>query len=528
MPRLRSRQLKILLLKNDIATFEEALKEDPSSLNVYGLRAALPFDGIAYVQNPRFKPASWRDFLQAGAEATIIDVITGTAAAVLFVAAGGRKFALTFGYGRNLLHGDCFERDFGLKVVLNTVDPNSVRSLDIKTFEELTLATRRQASRASSLGTFGLDVNRDLLRAVTGTPRDESFAKQIAGSDALTISLPIEFHELGEKCEALLVAYQSDDYKESFGFIDQVRSIRDTLLIGRLQERLLADLANGRTETMHLAPPEPIDWENISGFTYSSRRAAEVFADLDIDDMLEQIGAPDEATVDLLKKKHIGVRYRESERSIDKWSIYSCIVYEVNIDNRLYVLSGGDWFEINPGFAQHVKDSVAQLPASSLELPPANPNEYEGQYNERVARDHGFALMDKQLIQYPGPYDKIELCDLLTPDRKFVHVKRKTSSATLSHLFAQGAISAEMFLWEIEFRARSRAKVETVESSFVSLIPDAKPDPGEYEVVYAVIAKPNPAWPRSLPFFSQLNLKNTVERLRRFGFQVSLQLIEQR
>ncbi len=526
MTREKSTQLKILLLK-EIDSFEEALKE-PGSLNVYDLAPGTPYEGTIYTSRSHVKPPSWLKFLQTGVTDPISHLNTATAAGILFVEAGGRKFAFTFGYGRNLLVADCFERDFGLRVVLNTVDPESVRSLDIKTVEELTLVTKRQASRASTFNTFGLDVNKDLLYAITGRPKDENFAKRIAGSDALTISLPIEFSQLADKCIELLEAYHSQNYKEDFSFIDHLRPIKDKSRIEQLQDRLIEDIEDADFEKMHLAPPEAIDWENVTGFKYSEARRAETYLDLDIEEMLAELHTSStDLTINRLKQRHVYAVYREADNPIAKWTIYLCMVYETEIEDQLYVLSGGDWFEVNKSFAQQVKNSVAALPTSGLSFPSASLGQYEGDYNEAVAGTQGYALMDEQLIRYGGPRDQIELCDLLTPSRKFVHVKRKTRSSTLSHLFSQGLNAAELFLYESEFRNKAQQAVSQVDPSLGHLIPVGRPTPDDYEVAYAIITKPRADWPNSLPFFSQLSLRNAAERLQRLGFRVSLTMIEQ-
>jgi Family of unknown function (DUF6119) len=44
-----------------------------------------------------------------------------------------------------------------------------------------------------------------------------------------------------------------------------------------------------------------------------------------------------------------------------------------------------------------------------------------------------------------GGRSSIEICDLLSSEKAFVHVKAKTKSSTLSHLFAQGLNSAQAF-----------------------------------------------------------------------------------
>ena len=45
-----------------------------------------------------------------------------------------RIFAVVFGHGRHLLNDGVTEERFGLKVVLNSVDPKNLRSIDKTTF----------------------------------------------------------------------------------------------------------------------------------------------------------------------------------------------------------------------------------------------------------------------------------------------------------------------------------------------------------------------------------------------------------
>jgi len=91
------------------------------------------------------------------------------------------------------------ERDFGLRTVLNGVVHDSLRSLDTYTLEEQIVHTRAQASRASGIEVFGLDVGRDILRVVTGTPQgDVSFHSLAGGESVLALSARIEFPGLGD------------------------------------------------------------------------------------------------------------------------------------------------------------------------------------------------------------------------------------------------------------------------------------------------------------------------------------------
>ena len=146
------------------------------------------------------------------------DVVAASSSAVLSVESSGRLFAVTFGQGRYLLDTEAFENDFGLRVVLNTVAPDQLKSVDARTIEETTLHTRRDVSRESPFSAFALDVSRDLLRAVTGTPTDTSLAHRMTGADSLGIETRTQIPELPGLLADLLVASKDTAYKTNFEF----------------------------------------------------------------------------------------------------------------------------------------------------------------------------------------------------------------------------------------------------------------------------------------------------------------------
>lgn len=68
--------------------------------------------------------------------------------AVLFFASGGRTFAIPFGAGgRFMLDPNAYEEGFGLKVALNSVEPDMVRGLGVSTLGGYGVRSDRQASR---------------------------------------------------------------------------------------------------------------------------------------------------------------------------------------------------------------------------------------------------------------------------------------------------------------------------------------------------------------------------------------------
>lgn len=517
--------LTVFLLKPDRGLPVSALRE-PKRLKRFGLRRTVPFKGSLWLRAKDKKEPGWVPFVRPALKDDIV-VATASASAVLVLQAADRYFAVTFGYGRFILQPGSFERDFGLRVTLNAVRAESIRSIDARTFETpLTIQTRRQASRGSSLDVFGLNVSHDLVRAVAGDPQDAAFARRLAGADAVAISAAVDVEQLADKCAELLRIYARDTYREHFGFIDHIRKIKDPDLLDRLEARLSTQLEARECDRIHLAAPEIDDPERVEGFSYSNAPDT-TYPGLDIDQCLRTLGERREPSARVLKRLRVRVQYAEAG-DVERWRLYDCVAAEVDLEERLFVLSSGDWFEIEPDFAARIRADVARVAETPVSLPAARRDETEGRYNSRVARKLKHALLDRQLVRRGGVETPIEACDLFTPKRQFIHVKRKTHSSTLSHLFAQGLVAADAFLHDAVFRQDIRGKLEDTAPEMVALIPEGRPPPEQFEIAYAVVSGHGDGWPNSLPFFSQVNLRNAADRLERLGFRVSISRIDER
>jgi uncharacterized protein (TIGR04141 family) len=189
----KSRALTIYLLKQG-QTAETAIKE------AGGLEKFTVGDGgtvgdlYLSVASPR--PPQWAS-LFSGTTQPILPQLSGTqSSAVLVVKRKSRLFAVTFGYGRHLLLPGAFEENFGLIVTLNSIPTDQVRSMDVKSFDAIFRHTRTQASREGSLRDFGMDIEQDLLRAVTGTPADTTLGGRLTGMDALQVVVPTTVQDL--------------------------------------------------------------------------------------------------------------------------------------------------------------------------------------------------------------------------------------------------------------------------------------------------------------------------------------------
>lgn len=448
-----------------------------------------------------------------------------SSSAVLLVEADERLFAVTLGHGRYLLDPEAFEHDFGLKVVLNTVAPDRLKSVDAKTIDETTLHTRRDVSRDSSFSAFGLDLSRDLVRAVTGTPHDDALGPRLTGADALALQTRSQVPELPALASRLLASYQATTYKENFDFIDYLRPEKSPSRVLELDDLVLGALQRREIDDVHLAAPETLDWLDIEGFRFTSQPDDD---SLDSDPRISSyLGTLDgaELTRDLLRNdKMMAIRASNGEPQAS-WPIRRCIVYQAELDGELFVLSAGDWFRVNLDFRDRVYADVARIQRLAG-LPDADPGTDEASYNVKASASLGALCLDKKLVQDEGP-DKMEICDILTRDGGMIHVKHRGSSSTLSHLFNQGLNSAQRLLQDGGFRARAREIVRAEDATFTDAIPVDRPDPAAHEITFVVITRSDRETPLTLPFFSVVSLRAAVERLTGFGFRVSIAAVRE-
>lgn len=522
MRKKKVRHLVTFLMRQDVSNFESVLKDHNKVLR-FPLNSGVGCEGVVFFAKDQFRTPQWLSFLQSGTDSQLPTIQSEGASAVLVVRQDGRLFAITFGTGRHLLDQDCFVSDFGLKVALNCISPTKIRSMDTKIVSELTLNTRRQSSHSSSLNTFGIDPARDLLKAVTGEPRESAFAKRITGKDALILTAEMDFEDIGCKCANMLTEYQSDTYKEYFSWIDHLREVRTPSIVKPLDDHLVAALQAGDTSRIHIAAPEVLDNEEHLSYGFDVRSPKEV-VDLTIEGYLDEVGDPSKLTLGDLRS-HKVIAGHDVERPSKRWKLYDCIVFEASLGAALYVLSGGHWFKVDQAFASTIHGDLAQIPESSVYLPPAAPGETEPHYNQRVADGNStLAYLDAKTIHLKNR-TAVEACDLYTRSKQFVHIKRQSRSSTLSHLFAQGMVSGELFKEDRSFREELRKKMAMTRPTFAATIPDTRPQASNYEVVFAILMKGNRADLLSLPFFTQVHLLQAVKYLRSLDYQVTYRLI---
>src|SRR3989442_994238 len=176
--------LSIYLLKQEVPNVEAAVRSNPTLHRVSIGRGRGTIGTLFYYTTPS-RPPRWTAFFGGYLEPR--ELLSSSIAAVLIVRVAGRLFALTFGTGRHLLSPGSFEEDFGLRATLNSVNPDRIRTIDRKALDATGRHSREQASRNIPIIEFGLDIDKDILRAVSGPPEDLSLGSRLAGADALSV-----------------------------------------------------------------------------------------------------------------------------------------------------------------------------------------------------------------------------------------------------------------------------------------------------------------------------------------------------
>ncbi len=522
------RRLNLFMAKPlvDGQTFAKLLADAPTVS--YPLAADLDIDGVLFVKQSAEKRPGWGAVLDEATGVNVEGLANRSSSAVLLLRVDGDIFAFTFGYGRYLLEQSLFVQDFGLRTALNTLDEKSLRSVDLHTLEDQPVQKKSQAARDSEVGVFGIDILRDVLRAVTGVPKQGIDLEHISGGDAaFSFGIEMEVADLPELTRRIKGYYANEDYKKSFSWVDNVRKIKDETLIDQLNLKLIKAVAD-RDPSLMITLPEIGAWDKILGFSFT-RGKGSVRPVIDAADYIDNIHDLGALTVEGLKRDKLFVHDVDGE--ITEHSVYRCIYFEIIDGDKTKIVFDGKWYEVDGSFIGRITETLKLIPVSPLPFPAVEvwqeggkeKIESEGDYNSRAAEAHGYFLMDKQLVKTNRTTSAIELCDLLTPAKQLVHVKhRKGGSAGLSHLFAQGGVAAEIMLGDKEFRKKARTVLRRVDAAAGDLVPLGNIKSADYEIVFLILGEDSATLKQNLPFFSKVNLSKTFENLSQRGFRISV------
>lgn len=471
-----------------------------------------------YVKAGDPHPPPWVSFF-VGTGVDLRSVQSMSASALLLITASRRRFAIAFGYGRLLLQPGVADDRFGLRVTLNAVDHTQISSVDRLTLDSAAPHSQIQASRAANIIDFGLNIDQDLLRAVTGVPRDTTLGRRLTGKDALRTTGPFSLSEIPDLLRRFLLESKKLEYREHFPWVDNIQEVKSPSLRDSLDEVLQERIRREDADGIWLAVPERVDWQAIEAFTYSSASSAERYVDIHLQTFRNALRSPSAVTIAGLKQHRVYAIGSDNDRVVEEWPVYRCLYAELSHNGAQYLLNSGTWYNVDTTFRDRIERSFRQITRRPVDLPNAGGDETERNYNKRVADGDPatFALMDRNNINYPDRKSPIEFCDLYTNHRELVHVKHYAGSSTLSHLFAQGVTSGTLFAQDPGFRRVLNTKLPATHQ----IRRPAEPlVPREYTITYAIISVS--ANPLNIPFFSKVTLSHATKLLHGLGYATQL------
>lgn len=459
-------------------------------------------------------------------------------------------FAITFGLaGESLINKDKIVHDFGIKVAMNICDPDNLKNISSSEHENITKQHERQLSIGASLYDFDLNEGSEFLRSISGQAKSGyDLIDSIKGKDNIVIKLDknkaFDWDILTKTCLDFAQKYKSDDYKTHFEMYDKFHFETDVDLINLLDEKIATRIKQKDFSKIHLAVPDFFDYDRYS-LQYKEDAEAERFSDLRIDNLFEARKITKKFSIGSLKQWKIFKFDHDSNTIVPAgWSAYKCLVAEEQHNGKTYVLSNGLWRAVSDNFLNEVQNYIKNIDLhdsinfiSDIDIyDEQNKTNKESTFNEKNAKDKpDLFLMDKAKIKI-AKQKKYEVCDLLSKDKKFVHVKRYSNgSASIGHLFTQAKFYADAITSDEDVRKhiithiQNDARIENQnknKADFVNAIP-LEPEnfkENEFTVVLCILIKKGALEKlEDLPFMVQYELMLShkyLTRNRKYLFEI--------
>lgn len=461
----------------------------------------------------------WTQLFSVIPEVAGLDLTGRSLKALLVFTINGRVFCFTFGHARHLIDPLTIERYFGLRTALSLTDPLLIKSVEKSSIDRTPLRSKAQSSRLLSISEFDFKFDSEILKSLTGiVENDQDEGQYVSGSDSLALHSDVKLEDFPEIALRLLAAYEDEHCKEKYPWMDFIVPVRDSALMDQLDRLLVGAVNAEQFDRVRAAPPELLG-NDISGFGYvkhstRSRNGPAIAFDLDLRQALLAKHLLGDVTQQALVSERIYL-YGADEQRLATWPLYMCLEAEIEYEGKIYLLSEGDWYQIDRDYTDQVNRFFDAATPCDLVFPPYG-TDHEGAYLRRIADNVNFYLLDQKLVRLTGAGGPFEFCDLLTPDHHIIHVKKYSSSSVLSHLFSQAYVSAEALINASDVVTQVNAHLAELGDFQFSFDPVALP---RNKIVFAIM-QPNAAL--HMPFFSKVNFRQFAQRLGAMGYQVEV------
>ncbi|QZL08359.1 TIGR04141 family sporadically distributed protein (plasmid) [Streptomyces sp. BHT-5-2] len=458
--------------------------------------------------------------------------------ALLLLAVDGQVYAVTCGNGYRLVPDALKDKRFGLSFAIRMIDPRHISGAvtkalgrprtDISLVAAGTsvpaLGIRDQARVVRHLGGHLDDVPLTRSRHATGR------AYSAQGGVGLRLPLGIEPADLVEDLRTITQVCQDDIPHPDLEFVDHIVPVTDAITRAALDASLDRNLGAPPDGRISFSVPLELHDTYAEATVYRTRigtTEAYLSDDFDLAYVLtrarinrpgSRLAALRDGTVAL----HRGPSPRSSvplatTRTLD-W-----IQADLSLGSRTYCLLDGDWYELGAGYIDSVRDDLRRLftDAAVYGLPHWPEAVNERAYNRAVAKvQPEWLFLDGEFINNPlKRTDRVEICDLLTPDGTLILVKQAGSSGSFSHLLGQAQVAVELLVNSPEARCQFVRRVAQDSGGRIRLPEDFTPR----RLVLAVRHKSGATFtPDSLFAFSQITLHRTTQELTTRGVSIEV------
>jgi uncharacterized protein (TIGR04141 family) len=396
MPKIKP---TIYLIKNDVLNPEDIFKGKGMGLN-----SSRQGNHYLYTKTSSPKPPKWERFIKDQFEDVTSNFFNASSYAVIVIRTSDRFFAIPLGMGMHEIDQSKIEYNFGIKVAINTVEPNELKQVDLTTPESNSQKTKKQATKNSTPEEFGINKLKDILKGLVGRlPENHPLGESIQGKDNLRLTISIEnLEQLEQVCIESLNYSKQEKYRDKYPWIDNLSIIGDPAKISTLYDCLIQSIKENDVENMHIAPPDFVDdLYGYDGFQFMGARIRDRVTRQfpTMQDWVEEMG---EDFVYSLTQNHLKKTCRlilihpENADNNLGWPMHRCITWEYSDGKSKYILSEGNWYEISPNFYSQIESFFNSFLVENTFLPSMPGNLVkEADYNYFVCQqDSKYKLFD--------------------------------------------------------------------------------------------------------------------------------------
>jgi uncharacterized protein (TIGR04141 family) len=486
----------------------------------------IPGSELYYGQSYESEP-KWKLFLEEGAGEFLPQMVNQGAAAILFIPMTGKRYMIyLFGYGFLGINDYFTEWDFGIKVVLNSIDPAGIKSMDAHTIAYKAKNKRVQLAEQGGIGAFDIDILQDLVSQVSGRSIDAAFATSLTGGESLSINTDLEGSSISKKSHEIIRKYRLKSYQDEFIWIDFISPVKDQTLIdtlNRIVEQKLNELIQGiAVHEFVLSFPTIIDIASLDYIRFGGIDSDREFDMVNMSDFLREYRHLGNHRLNHSLNNVFLNLYDGYEKIFKSFSFYKALTTEIAYLNSCFILTNGTWFKLDQGHFLKVTAFFDQMIFNGAEY---TGNEQTNERNEEHYLSslpiNGCEVLDRTLYRAKGNRNTIEYADIVNDQQEIIHVKDGGSSGKLSHLFNQGLVSSRLLLADKEFRTRFKAAIK--DRTIKGLYQSARLDPSSITIVFRILRK-GPSF--QLPFFSKIVLYDTYHKIKSMGYRFRLEWVE--